>query len=282
MEETVLNFLSKHRIDYKSKLVIGLNQAQRSISRLKMIVIAKNIQDQNCEISRVVSLCHINNIPVVFACTRNKLSSVFNVRYGISCVGIRTSVQISEDFNVIQEMMLQNRIIWRLNFSVLSSTIGNSRNESPIWIAAHNGYNDPEILSESVANGWNINEPDSYNGYTPLMISIKKNHYLWVEWLLNDAADVQGRSFTGENPIFLAFASNSIESFKILLRSLKRFGKDKLESLILQKNFANESCLHIARSNGNLDLFMNILSDNGMHLLHSKDTFTAAGDRLGL
>lgn len=229
MEEAVSKFLSKHRIDYKSKLITGPKEVVRNIDKIQLVVIAKNIRNNHQEIMKLTALCHSKQIPVAFACTRNKLSRLFNLNFGLSFVGIRSSLGKSVELEVIEEMIIQNRIIWRLNYGLLSVTVENKRNESPIWIAAHNGYPDKEIVQECKANGWDIDEPDSHFGYTPLMIAIKKKQSFWTRWLLESGADMELRSFTGENCINLSISLISLDCFNILFEhALKSFKKDKI------------------------------------------------------
>lgn len=267
MEESVSKFLSKLRINFKSKLIIGPNQVGKSLDKLQMVIIAKNIKDYHQEIIKLVALCHSKNIPVAFSCTRNKLSHIFNLNYGISCIGVRSLVGGSIELDVIQEMIIQNRIIWRLNFAALSQIIENIRNESPIWIAAYNGYVDKEILTECISDGWDINEPDSYNGFTPLMISVKMNHSFWTMWLMNAGADMELRCFTGENCLSLSIALNLFDCFTLMMDyGLKSLGKDKIQNLILQKTFSGDYCIDIARSNGHHTLYMDFLLQNGLKI----------------
>ena len=261
LEDIVSKFLIKSK---KTNLIIGLNQVYRNLDKIKMVIIAKNIRDHDQEIARIVSSCHKKQMNIVFACTRNKLSHLFNLNYGISCIGVKYSIE-PDQVSVIQEMIIQNRIIWRLNYSALSNITINSRNEGPIWISAFYGFNDQEILTELQSKGWDINEPDSFNGFTPLMISIERKHSLWTEWLVEAKADLELRCFTGENCLSLSISSNSFTCFCIIVdNGLKTIGKKGIMDLIQQKNFSGESCIDIARSNGNHAKFINYLSNLGI------------------
>lgn len=263
MEESVCNFLSKHKINFRSKLMIGLNQVKRNIDKFQIVIIAKNIKNNHQEIIELLALCHSKNIPVAFSCTRNKLSQLFNLNYGISCLGVKADLGCSIEVEVIQEMIIQNRIIWRLNFVALSLVVENNWNESPIWIAAYYGFIDKEILTECIANGWDINEPDSYNGFTPLMIAVKNNHALWTKWLLDAGADMSLRCFTGGNCLSLSISLNSFDCFALMMdHGMKSLKKDEIKCLVMQKTFCGDSCIEIAKANGNQKLFIDLLSKN--------------------
>ena len=265
MEQEVSKFLSKQRINYKSKLITGAKEVQRNIDQIQLVVIAKNIRGNHQQIMKLATLCHLKSIPLAFACTRNKLSHLFNLNYGLSFIGVKSSVGKSVELEVIGEMIIQNRIIWRLNYGLLSSIIENRMNESPIWIAAHNGYPDKEIITECQSNGWNIDEPDSYFGYTPLMIAVKQNHTLWVKYLLESGADMELRSFTGENCIYLSITINSFECFTLMVdHGLKVLGKERIQSMILHKPFSGTSCIDFAKSNGYNKLFIDFLVMKGL------------------
>jgi hypothetical protein len=213
---------------------------------------------------KMAALCHSKSIPLTFACTRNKLSNLFNLQYGLSFIGVRSSVGKSLELEVIEHMIVQNRIIWRLNYGLVSSTFENNRNESPVWIAAFNGYPDREIITECKSNGWNIDEPDSYFGYTPLMIAVKQNHTFWVKWLLESGADMRLRNFMGENCIYLSVLFNSFDCFTLMVdHGVKTFGKEITQSLIFQKTFSDNSFIDFVNSKEH-QLFINFLFKKGL------------------
>lgn len=266
MEQAICKFLSRQMINYKSKLFIGPKEVQRNIDQIQLVVIAKNVKGNNRQIMKMATLCHSKSIPLAFACTRNKLSHLFNLDYGLSFIGVRSSVGKSVELEVIEQMIIQNRIIWRLNYGLISSTFENIRNESPIWIAAFNGYPDKEILTECKTNGWNIDEPDSYFGYTPLMIAVKKNHTFWVNCLLESGADMKLRNFMGENCIYLSIPFNSFDSFTLMVdHGLKTLGKEITESLLFQKTFSDSSFIDSVNSNAHQP-FISFLLKKGLRI----------------
>jgi ankyrin repeat protein len=52
----------------------------------------------------------------------------------------------------------------------------NSRNENPVWCAAYYGVLDSILLKKLVESGYDLDEPDAVNGYTPLMIASIMKH----------------------------------------------------------------------------------------------------------
>ena len=209
------------------------------------LIVAKNMSlDQWKEmlIQDVTLSAADQDIPIVFALTRRGLSRIFlgDDRAAFSCIGILRTDGVEMLFDTVKELALRNQILWRKAFASFEGR--NPRNENCIWVATFYGYRDNKLLRECVDAGFQIDEPDSVNGETPLMIAVQQQSLHWVQEILYCSPDLELRSFSGENVFFFAARESLFEIWKELYESATaRYLRSKVLLMITQKKFNGES-----------------------------------------
>ncbi len=238
----------------KRRYCQGLNEVQKYLSRnrVKLVIITKNIplEDEKVvsRLEKVLDYAWLVCVPVVFALTKNQLGSAIHFSHsttlGIFSVDGINITELLDSAKQSEEMWMQEFCkVW--NEEHIPRNLLAPHGESPIWIAAKCNHRNPGLILKAVKLGWDVDAPDSYNGYTPLLVACKHHHYIVV-------ANLLGINLL-ESEAFNVHISKHIKLWTLVkekldwsdrihdLKELKRLDID-----LTIKSFSGESCLHLA------------------------------------
>ena len=240
LDDLVSSFL----LEIDMPLILGLDQVAHSIDQVRAVFIVKNIEMGASELDKavesVLDACYKEDIPIVFTHTRRSLGKlILKTKFAtVSCVGIPKNCPDSCVLEEILEFGWRNRILWRQEFCQLRfNPFFNLRNENPLWIACFYGLRDPFIYSDCVKNGISIDEVDSVNGHTPLMVAALLGRLWLIQILLDLDADVEIKSFSGENVLWMCAFNGFMEGWEYIVEfASRKFKKSIVYKLIHDKN----------------------------------------------
>ncbi|KXS16090.1 hypothetical protein M427DRAFT_495762 [Gonapodya prolifera JEL478] len=218
----------------RRRLILGLRETTRHLRRgkpMKCVIVARNVEEALGDaspktlLSELLDLCHSRTIPVVFAMTRRQLSTVArsNHRIAFAAVAVASSDGADEDLRTVLRHADHAADVWRVQFAKAqdsSCNKHNARGETPVWIAAREGYRDPRIVEACVANGWGLETADALLGYTPLLAAAVFGNGVVMGTLLRmekPRVNLSAVSKEGETAALVLSASGRSEMLQALL-----------------------------------------------------------------
>ncbi|RUP49656.1 ankyrin repeat-containing domain protein [Jimgerdemannia flammicorona] len=237
----------------------------------------------------ILTACHKASTPVVFSMTRHALGAVIcgTRDTSFSCIGI-TRVDGAEGFHRrMLDAAEQGRQEWIQQFAAkqgrespadkasdmaddrpqrpqpMPPVLHNSRNETPLWLAAYYGYDLPGLVDRCVATGWRLDEPDGVNGMTPLLVACRYGRVEFAHHILkaygDGRVDVTAKSFRGETCAFLAAAHGHDDVLALMLEHYREARPYSLRQLVNAPNAAGFTPLMVAARGGHLECVRTLL-----------------------
>ncbi|XP_034826916.1 NF-kappa-B inhibitor cactus [Maniola hyperantus] len=101
------------------------------------------------------------------------------------------------------------------------------------------------------------------HGHTPLHLAAMSGQATVTRMLVIAGASVASRDLTGETPLHKAVAGNYTECLRGLLTPVTDRPMRKLSTVINQKNYKGQSCVHLAASAGRVELLQMLVFYGG-------------------
>ncbi|XP_053612500.1 NF-kappa-B inhibitor cactus-like isoform X2 [Plodia interpunctella] len=96
-----------------------------------------------------------------------------------------------------------------------------------------------------------LDMPNEY-GHTPLHLAAMSGHEVITRMLVVAGASIAARDRRGQTPIHVATEMSQVECLKALLAPVKEHPTRKMSSILNQKNYNGQTCVHTAANTGHI------------------------------
>lgn len=103
-----------------------------------------------------------------------------------------------------------------------------------------------------------LDVPNDY-GHTPLHLAVMSGNAIITRMLVIAGADIGARDCLGETPLHKATAARHIECLKALLAKVPEHQSSKVLTVLEQKNYNGQSCVHLAASAGSVETMKTLI-----------------------
>ncbi|XP_026501384.1 NF-kappa-B inhibitor cactus-like [Vanessa tameamea] len=97
-----------------------------------------------------------------------------------------------------------------------------------------------------------LDVPNDY-GHTPLHLAVMSGHAVVTRMLVRAGASLAMRDVSGETPLHKAVAGKRLECLKALLSAVPEHPPRKLSTILNQKNYKGQTCVHLAATAGHIE-----------------------------
>ncbi|XP_050669786.1 NF-kappa-B inhibitor cactus-like [Leptidea sinapis] len=103
-----------------------------------------------------------------------------------------------------------------------------------------------------------LDVPNNY-GHTPLHLAVLSGHAVVTRMLVRAGASLGIRDRTGGTPLHIAVERNNLECLQALLARVPEHPPRKLATVLDQKNYRGQACVHVAAISGHLETLQMLL-----------------------